>query len=164
MDATAEKFHERFNVAVNFGVVCSKGNNATQYNFGTDTEYHRERWGAEGAFNSTLSANSGSTTSTRNQVSLRVFRLLRWDNYFYKGLWNSLQSSVQGITIQTTLGGGIGHFFKNTNNTSIALLGGLAWHNTHYTPSAPLAGTQNLAALYAVDGPRSGQFTLKVIF
>jgi hypothetical protein len=146
MDESAEKFQQRFNGALNFGVVYSKGNNATQYSFGTDTDYRRERWGAEGAFNSTLSANSGSTTSTRNQANLMSYRLLRWDNYFYEGLGSFLQSSVQGITLQTTLGGGVGHFFKNTNKASIAVLGGLAWQNTDYKSSAPLAGTQSIAS------------------
>jgi hypothetical protein len=146
MDATSEKFHERFNGVINFGVAYSKGNSATQYNLGSDTQYRRERWGADAAFNSNLSSNSGSNTSTRNQLSLRGFHFLPWDNYFYEGLGNFLQSSVQGITLQTTLGGGIGHFFKNTNHTSIAVLGGLAWQNSDYKSAAMLGGTQSIAA------------------
>jgi hypothetical protein len=145
MDATSEKFHERFSGSINFDVVYSKGNSATQYSFGTDSQYRRKSWEAESAFNSTLSANSGSTTSTRNQLSMSYFHLLPWENYFYQGLGNFLQSSVQGISVQTTLGGGVGHFFKNNNNSRIAVLGGLAWQNTDYRPSA-IQGTQNIAA------------------
>jgi hypothetical protein len=53
--------------------------------------------------------------------------------------------SVQGIALQTTLGGGIGRYLKNTNDANVAVLGGLAWQRTNYQPSAMQVGTQNLA-------------------
>ena len=46
-----------------------------------------------------------------------------------------LQSSEQGIELQTSLGGGIGRFFKNTNNTSIAIIGGLGLQRINYDQS-----------------------------
>lgn len=135
MNQTSEKFHQRFSGDLNLGVIHSKGNQATQYNFGTDVQYLRERWGAEATYNSSLSSNSSSTTSTRNQLELSRYQLLPRHNYFYEGLGNFLQGSVQGIRLQTTLGGGIGYFFKNTNHTTIAVLGGVAWQHTDYTAS-----------------------------
>jgi hypothetical protein len=147
MGETSEKFWERFNGNVNFGINYSKGNHATQYSFGTFTQYLRKRWGAKANFNSNLSFNSGSTTSTRNQLDLSSYHLLPWDNYFYAGLGNFLQSSVQGVRLQTTLGGGIGRFLKNTNRTSIAVLGGLGWQSTDYKQFTTVRpGTQNIAA------------------
>lgn len=144
---TSEKFWQRFNGDIDFGISYSKGNQATQYNFGSETEYLRQRWAAQTTFNSNLSSNSGSTTSTRNQLNLSGYRLLPWDNYFYQGLGTFLQSSVQGIKLQTTLGGGIGRFFVNTNRTSIAVLAGLAWQGTDYRQSTAVPqGTQNIAA------------------
>ena len=53
---------------------------------------------------------------------------------------------MQGINIQTTLGGGIGHFFKNTNRASIAVLGGFGWQSTNYEPTLTPVGTQNVAS------------------
>lgn len=146
MDQTSEKFYQRFNGSISLGVTYSKGNQATQYNLGSDIQYLRERWAADANFSSNLAANSGSNTSTRNQLGVTSYRLLPWDNYFYEGLGNFLQSTVQGITLETTVGGGIGHFFKNTNRTSIALLGGLAWQGTDYRPSPTTLGIQNVAA------------------
>jgi hypothetical protein len=46
-------------------------------------------------------------------------RLLRWNNWFYAGSASFLQSSVQEINLQTTLGGGIGRYLKNTNRVSL---------------------------------------------
>jgi putative salt-induced outer membrane protein YdiY len=146
LNQTSEKFFQRFNGAINSGIIYSKGNHATQYNIGSDVQYVRERWSSEASFSSNLSSNSGSTTSTRNQLGLRSYHLLPWENYFYAGVGNFIQSSVQGITLQTTLGGGIGRFFMNTNHTSVAVLFGLGWQGTDYRPSATTQGRQNVAA------------------
>jgi hypothetical protein len=127
---TSERFWQRFNGAIDFGIDHSKGNDATQYSLGAETSYIRERWAAMSSFNSNLSANSGSTTSTRQQVDISAYRFLPWNNYFYEGIGSFLQSSVQGITLQTSLGGGIGRFFKNTNRVTIAVTGArLAEHS-----------------------------------
>ena len=146
MTQTSEEFHQRFNGAINSGILYSKGNQSTQYNLGVDVQYLRERWAAEADYTSSLSANSNSAISTRNQLQLQSYHLLPWRNYFYGGLGNFLQSSVQGITLQTTLGGGVGYFFKDTNRINIAVLGGLGWQSTNYKPSSNTQGTQNIAA------------------
>src|SRR5277367_3675982 len=54
MSETSEKFWQRFNGQLNFGVIYSKGNESTQYNFGSQTEYLRERWSAQANFSSNL--------------------------------------------------------------------------------------------------------------
>jgi hypothetical protein len=143
---TSEKFLQRFNGAVDFGIDYSKGNQTSVYSFGAQTQYLRERWAAQAAFDSNLSSNSGSPTTTRNQLALSGYHLLRWDNYFYSGNNSFLQSSVQGISLQTTLGGGIGRFLKNTNRTTISILAGLAWQRTDYEQSVLTPGTQNAGA------------------
>ena len=147
MGETSQKFWQRFNGEVSWGIIYSKGNQSTQYNLGSETEYLRERWSAAAIFSSNLSSSSGTSASTRNDLQLSASRLLRWNNYFYAGLGNFLQSSEQGIRLQTTLGGGIGRYFKNTNNATISVLGGLAWQNTDYKPSIIPQGQQNLAAV-----------------
>jgi len=48
--------------------------------------------------------------------------------------------------LQTTVGGGIGHYFLNTNSTKISVTGGLAWQNTAYKTTIPPQAAQNLAA------------------
>jgi hypothetical protein len=143
---TSDKFWRRFNGLLNFGVIYSKGNNSTQYNFGSQAEYLRERWSAQATLSSTLSSSSGVSASTRNQLDLSTSHLLPWNKYFYSGLGSFLQSSAQGITLQTTIGGGFGRYFKNTNQSKISVLGGLAWQSTNYQPSVNPVGRQNLAA------------------
>ncbi|MGC1649344.1 MAG: DUF481 domain-containing protein [Candidatus Sulfotelmatobacter sp.] len=146
MIATSDKFWQRFNGQVSFGLNYSKGNQATQYSLGSQTAYIRERWQAQTNIESNLSASNGATASTRNEVTTVAQRLLRWNNWFYAGVGDFLQSSVQGISLQTSLGGGLGRYLKNTNRTSISVLGGTAWQGTSYQQSAVSTNPRNLAA------------------
>ena len=146
MTETSESFWQRFNGQITSGIQYSKGNQATQYNLGVSLEYPRERWAAGGNYNSSLASSTGSTVSTRNQLDLYAARLLRWDNWFYAGITDFLQSSEQGIDLRTNLGGGVGRYLKNTNRANIWLLGGLAWQNTRYSQSLGEQGSQNVAA------------------
>ena len=115
LDQTAETFRQRFNGTINTGIQYSKGNEATQYNIASQVEYPRERWSSQASFNSSLASSSGAASiATRNQIDLGSMRLLRWNNWFYSGTGNFLQSSVQGIDLQTTLGGGVGRYLRNT--------------------------------------------------
>ena len=143
MDTTSSKFLQRFNGSINTGIIYSKGNQSTQYSLGSQVAYPRERWGAEASFNSTLSASTGTTASTRNQLDLEAFRLLRWDNWFYEGVGTFLQSSEQGIVRQTTFGGGIGRYLKNSNAARISVVGGFVGQNTIYQSNIV---TQNLGS------------------
>jgi Protein of unknown function, DUF481 len=147
MNQTSNRFWQRFNGSINMGLIYSKGNQSTQYNFETKVQYPRERWSAGADFNSTLAVNTGASASTRNDASLYARRLLRWNNWFYTGLGNFLQSSEQNIQLQSNLGGGVGRYVKNTNHAVISLSGGLAWQNTRYTQSIASQASQNVAAL-----------------
>jgi hypothetical protein len=122
MDATSDRFWQRFNGEVSLGVIYSKGNQSTQYSLASQTAYVRERWNLLAGFDSSLSASSGTNASTRNAVTFGGRHLLPWNNWFYAGLGTFLQSSVQGIALQSTVGGGIGRYFKNTNRTNISLV------------------------------------------
>jgi hypothetical protein len=152
MVQTSENFWQRFNGEISWGFIYSKGNQSTQFNLGSETEYVRERWNAKANFSSTLASSTGANASTRNALGLSALRLLPRNNWFYSGIGTFLQSSEQGINLQTTVGGGIGRYLKNTNRASISVLGGLAWQQTNYEPSiVPLGGQNVLSALIAAD-------------
>ena len=145
MEQTSENFLQRLNGEINFGVIYSKGNQSTQYDLSSVVQYPRERWSAQASYSSTLASSTGTSASTRNQVTYSGQHLLPWNNWFYQGLGVFLQSSEQDIDLQTTLGGGIGRYLKNTNNAQISLLGGLAWQNTAYRATTQSLGSQSVA-------------------
>lgn len=142
MYVTSTKPLQRLNGYINTGIIYSKGNQSTQYSLGSQVTYPRERWAAGGSFNSTLSASTGVSASTRNQLDIDAYHLLPWDNWFYEGLGGLLQSSEQGIVHQAFFGGGVGRYLKNTNLTHITVLGGLAGQSTVYQQNI---NTQNTA-------------------
>ena len=144
--ATSDKFWERFNGAINFGITYSKGNQSTQFSLGSQTAYVRERWNAQASYDSNLTSSTGASTSTRNSFGTSAFHLLPSKKWFFGGVGDFLQSSEQGISLQSSLGSGVGRYLKNTNTTSISLIGGAAWQNTRYQQSVIPASTQNLAA------------------
>ena len=146
INQTSNRFLQRFNGDINSGVIYSKGNQSTQYTFGAHVQYPRERWGAGGSYDSTLAASTGVAASTHNAGSLYVRHLLPWNNWFYTGVGNFLQSSEQGIDLQSNFGGGVGRFLKNTNRSTIALNGGLVWQSTRYSQSGAMQQSQNVTA------------------
>lgn len=154
---TSESFWQRFSGETNLGIIFSKGNESTQLNFSSLTEYLRERWSAQANYTSSLSASSG-VTSTRNQVTLGSMRLLRRDNYFYAGLASFSQISEEKIALQSVLGAGIGRYLQNTNHAKISLLGGLAWVNTEYSQTTASTRRQNLAAALIASDLRLFRF------
>jgi small nuclear ribonucleoprotein (snRNP)-like protein len=143
---TADSFWRRFDGEVNSGIMYSKGNQTTQYNLSSSVEYPRERWSAGANISSSLASSSGDSASTRNSLGIDALRLLRWNNWYYSGLGNFLQSSTQDIRLQTNLSGGIGRYLKNTNHAKISLLAGLAWQNTDYSQSSHSLASPNIAA------------------
>jgi hypothetical protein len=142
---TSEGFWHRFDGAVNTGSLYSKGNESVQYSISSQVAYTRERWSSQFNFNSSLASNSGANVTTRNQIDLNMTRLLPRNNWFYAGSASFLQSEVQAINLQTTLGGGIGRYLKNSNRASIAVIGGVGWQNVSYGQGSINQGIQNTA-------------------
>jgi hypothetical protein len=151
MTPTSSKFWQRFNGEINVGVIYSKGNQSTQFSLGSSTEYVRERWNAHASYDSNLSSSTGVNISTRNYLDLGARHLLPWNHWFYSGIADFLQSSEQGIGLQSTFGGGIGRYLTNTDHASVAVFGGLAWQRTSYSQSSVPTPEQNVATalLYA---------------
>ena len=146
MTPTSDKFWQRFNGGVNLGLIYSKGNQSTQFSLGSRTEYVRERWNANASYDSNLSSSTGANVSTRNYVVVNARHLLPWNHWFYSGLANFLQSSEQGIALQSTYGGGIGRYLTNSDRASVAVYGGVAWQSTSYNQSHLQATEQNVTS------------------
>jgi len=144
---TSENFWQRFAVDLQSGIIYSKGNQSAQYNISSSVTYARPRWAVGLDFNSALSSNAGASASTRNQLNADAYHLLPWRNYFYAGQLAFLQSTEQGIDLRTNVGGGIGRYLKHSGRVSLSLLGGLAWQNTQYTPTASAEAPQDILAL-----------------
>ncbi len=133
MTETSESLWRRFSVDLKLGSSYSKGNSTTQYNLGTGLDYSATRWGANLTYSSNLSASSGASIASRNQMDLYSYHELPWKNFFYAGTAGYLQSTEQGIDRQTNLTFGLGGYLKNTNLIQFSLLGALGYQRTNYS-------------------------------
>jgi hypothetical protein len=158
LSQTSEGFWHRFDGALNTGFLYSKGNESVQYNLSSQVAYTREHWSSQLNFNSSFASNGDSNLSTRNQTDINTSRLLRWNNWFYAGTASFLQSSVQEINLQTTLGGGIGRYLKNTNRASVAVVGGFGWQNVNYGKETVDRQIQNTAVSFVATDVKVFKF------
>ena len=158
LSQTSESFWHRFDGALNTGFLYSKGNESAQFNLSSQLAYTRERWSSQLSFNTSFASSNGSNLTTRNQTDLNTLRLLRWNNWFYAGTASFLQSSVQDIKLQTTLGGGIGRYLKNTNRTSVYVMGGLGWQNISYGQNTVEQGANNTAVGFVATEIKAFKF------
>jgi Protein of unknown function, DUF481 len=129
---TSNNFWQRLSGEIGTGFTYSKGNQSAQYNVNSEVTYPEERWSATARYSSNLTANAGASTSTQNEILLSAQRLLRQKNWYYTGMTDFLQSSVQGIRLQSTFGGGIGRNIWNTGPVTFKVYGGLAWQKIDY--------------------------------
>ena len=158
MDTTSKRFWNNLNGDISAGLIYSKGNQSTQYDLNAALEYPSGRWSVQGDFHSTLSTSSESSATERNQINLKVKRLLPMRNFYFTGSASFLQSSEQGISLQTSFGGGLGHYFKNTNRTRISLVGGIAWQRTNYDGTSSTLATQDTTAAVIATEIRASRF------
>ena len=150
IEQTALSVLQRFNGQIGLGATYSRGNQSTQYNLNSNVEYPRERWSASAAYTSNLTSSNHTTVSTRNEFELSGLRLLRWNNWYYTGLTDLLQSSQQGIALQATFGGGIGRYLKKAGRATVSVTGGLGWQQINYRErSLPSSSQQVTTALIA---------------
>lgn len=148
MDQEFARFWHRFNGSVGLGAIYNKGNQSTQYSLSSDVDYPRERWAASISYDSTLSSSQGTSPSARNQLDASAYRLMRWNNWYYKGSTNFLQSSEQRIDLQSTFAGGIGRYLKNTNRLALTITGGFAYQRIAYQPSTLVAAPENVTSAW----------------
>jgi hypothetical protein len=148
MEQTSDRFWQRFNGIVGMGVIYNKGNQSTQYSLTSDVDYAQERWAAAVSYDSTLSSSLGASTASRNQIDSSAYHLMGWNNWYYKGIVDFLQSSEQGIKLQSTYGGGIGRYLKNTNHISITVTGGLAYQRIIYQEKLLVAPTEDVVSAW----------------
>ena len=146
MDETSGSLWQRLNGQVGLGFNYTKGNESSQYSLNSQIGYVEERWSAGAAYTSSLSSNAGTSVSTRNDVSLQAQRLMRWNNWYYIGVTDFLQSSVQGIQLQESFGGGIGRNLINRGSAFLTVYGGFAWQQINYQQTIVPAQTQQVAA------------------
>lgn len=153
LNQTSQSFWRQMSGSFDSGLIYTKGNETTQYNIGGEVRLRRELWRGDAALTSTLSKSIDVTAATRNQARIGARRLIGGKRkWYYSGAAEFLQSSQQGITLQTTLGGTVGRYLKDTNKAKVSIGAGLAYQETEYDVTIDSQSRPNaLAGLIAGD-------------
>ena len=151
--STSESLWRRFSGRLDGGLMYTRGNETTQYNLGADLRVRGEHWRFAADSFSTFSKSSGVVAATRNQSRLWARRVIGGRRaWYYSGAAEFLQSSQQGINLQTTLAGGVGRFLRDSNTTRFALTADLAVQQTRYESSMGIRSRSNdLSAMFVAD-------------
>jgi hypothetical protein len=76
LNQTSQSLWYRLSGNFGSGLIYTKGNNATQYNFAGELRLRQERWNVKTGFNSSLSKSTGAETSTRTECYVQLQRLI----------------------------------------------------------------------------------------
>lgn len=132
---TDTSFWQNLHGGIDSGLNFSKQQNRTQYTFQANTAFERAKWSASANYQSSFSGGGG-VSDLRNDLQLTGTRQLRSPRNFYLGTAEFLQSDEQQLDLRTTLGGGMGHVFSQTNNSLVAVYGGADWNRERYSSAA----------------------------
>jgi Protein of unknown function, DUF481 len=153
---TAATVRERLYGNLGTGFTYSKGNEQAQYNLNSALGYVDPRWSTDVTYNSNLTTSTGTTASTRNQIYFEAQRVMKKSNWYYTGFVGLLQSSVQGIRLQDSFGGAIGHNIVDTGSTFFSVYGGFSWQQIHYNQEIQPTPVQHVTA--AIIGSKVSLF------
>jgi hypothetical protein len=141
---TETTFWQNLHGGLDAGLNYAKQQNRTQYTFQSNAQFERTQWLAAANYESSFSGG-GSLSDLRNDLGLKVVRQLGSPRNFYMGLADFLQSNEQQLDLRTSLGGALGHMFSYTNNSFIAVFGGVDWNRERYSSAATDGRTGNSA-------------------
>jgi hypothetical protein len=140
IDQTDTSFWQNLQGAMDVGFNYTKQENRIQYNFDSNVLYARTKWSAGVNYESSFSGGGGLST-LRNDLGLIATRQLRSPHNFYAGLVGFQQNDEQQLDLRTTVGGGLGHIFRSTNNSLVSAYGGAIFNREHYSSAAPAGQT-----------------------
>jgi hypothetical protein len=145
--------------SIDFGLNFAKQSNRTQYSLNAANTYNREKWFVGGNLTSSLATGGGS--DLRNNLVLKGGYQLRSPRNLIIGYNEFLQSNEQNLDLRTTIGGGLGHFFRYTNAARILGVAGFVLDSERYSSGPRTAQTGN--SLEAMIGAQMNFFSFKTM-
>ena len=143
-------FWKRLEGSIDFGFSFTSGNDQYQTELIATTSYRAGDHSLTASIDSAFSGQTQGSSTTRKEFNFDYRKQLtqRW---FAGGFLNFLSSDQQSLSLRTSIGGLIGRNLKQTENTRLSLLGGLAGTRENYSASVGKPKTTNADALAGLD-------------
>jgi putative salt-induced outer membrane protein YdiY len=146
IEQTDTSFWQNLHGGIDAGFNYTKQENRAQYSFDSNVVFARTKWSTGANYKSSFSGG-GDQSSLRNDLQLDIVRQLRSPRNFYLGYVEFLHNGEQQLDLRSTLGGALGHYFRQTNHSLIGAYGGVVWNREHYSPQATGQGGDSAEAI-----------------
>jgi hypothetical protein len=146
-----ESFWEILDGYVKLGVSFTKANQIGQLSFGFSGNYRTKKSLTELTANSVITTTEDQPTSRKQDISLTYRRFLE-KKWFWAGLIGAEENTELGIQLRTTIGGGVGNIFVQTNLNWLYGLAALTVNREWFIDST--------AAVNNIEGLLNGQYQL----
>lgn len=111
-------------VRVSVGFTYANASNVSQFNVGLDSAHRTRQRILSGSFSSFISNSSGTESSQRQNLNGNYTRL-RANRWLNEGGLSFDRNDELGLNLRTSLSAGLGRFLVHSNNSRLALRGGL---------------------------------------
>jgi putative salt-induced outer membrane protein YdiY len=125
-------FWSRFDSALDFGYSMTRTNSAKQLSLGSNLSYRDEHY-YDVLFANVFRSSQDNAPDTQRWDLGNDFRRFIGSRWYVNTTQDFLNSEEQGLDLRTTIGGGGGRYLTRSASQYLAVGGGLAWTNEHYT-------------------------------
>ena len=123
---------QRLDGSISAGFSFTEANSQTQWTFDTAVSYRSRRWLTQFTADSLLTTRDDADRQTRNSLALQSQRYLR-PRWSAIGFLQFQQNEELSLNLRSLLGAGIVRSLAQSNRTSAALVGGVAFTNEQYS-------------------------------
>ena len=145
-------FWSRMRASVDIGLSFSKANHLNQLTINSNVGYLADKWELAVYYDMTSSSQDSVETTKRTDAGVSFKYYLQKDWFLATSL-SFLANTEQALKLRTTGKLGAGKFFKHTNQTYWAAVGGLSLNNESFTN-----GTESRNSLEAYGGTELNMF------
>lgn len=142
-------FLGRLDASIDLGINIAKANNLRQFTSRSYLGYTGRFWGSDATFDFGRSTQDSILTE-RLDASLSG-RLLFQRSWFFYITAKFLQNDEQKLKLRSTINGGIGKLFINTNKIYFGAQAGMAWNNEQFTDDTPIRNSLEAAIGYQLN-------------
>jgi putative salt-induced outer membrane protein YdiY len=129
------KFWSRFDSGLDFGYSMTRTNSATQLSLGSNLSYRDANY-YDALFANVFRSSQDNAPDTQRWDLGNDFRRFLGSRWYVNTTQEFLNSEEQGLDLRTTIGGGAGRYLMRSASQHLAVGGGMAWTNEHYTDAA----------------------------
>ncbi len=145
-------FISKLDGSIDYGFDFTKANDHITSSLNSAIEYDAERDIVRGTVSSQFNGQKDGTNTNRLNTTIVYQRFLRRKKVFAGVLADFLTSDQQQLDLRTTVGGGLGRVWMQTNKTKLSSLGGLVLNTERFsTESGPEPRQNNVEALATLE-------------